>query len=676
MKGQRLWVVVAAAIAVAGCSDPSVEPSGGALGLLPGVDPQATNIPSGEERSAIEFGRDHERPLPPGHWHHHRPDAAVPGDASEVPPPERGCNDDADCGAGRTCLAGRCVSDPCLRRSGVCAGGTTCRATCVRLRDPCEGIQCMGGQTCVEGRCIPGCYQLPCSGISCPTGDFCDPSSGRCMGIRSCGRGCPDGFACHFACDPPDRCAGVRCPDGQVCLGGRCVANPCAGVTCRDGEACDNGRCVATCGGGGCVDCRPPARCVHGRCIPCVPHCPVGVGCGIADGCGGVCTGGTAVACPAGTVCQTSCVRTTDPCDGVVCPSLHTCQDGRCIPGCFHVPCQGVRCPTGQYCDTASEMCRTLLPCSSPCPTGETCAVTCREPDACAGVRCEADERCERGRCVRDPCASVTCPAGEVCLEGRCRPTCDCRRCPSGTRCEYNECSTCRPRCAATSACGTPDGCGGYCNGPCASGQRCVDGACCAPRCPAGMACGGPDGCGGRCAGSCGAGETCREGRCVCAPRCPAGGACGAPDGCGGRCNGACEGGATCRGGLCVCTPRCNADAPCGGPDGCGGVCHGACPAGRTCTSGRCVCAPHCPLGVACGTPDGCGGTCAGSCPEGQSCTGGRCVGAPACPGGCPCGHTCSGGRCVPLCPPGHSTCGCSACCRPGTHCAAGVCVN
>ena len=82
--------------------------------------------------------------------------------------------------------------------------------------------------------------------------------------------------------DAPDTTV-RRCPDdrfcapGERCLGGVCVGDPCS----TDANTCGNNSCLA------------------------------------------------------------QCVTLRDPCEGVRCEAQQTCVDGRCIAGCFPVPCVG-----------------------------------------------------------------------------------------------------------------------------------------------------------------------------------------------------------------------------------------------------------------------------------------------------------------------------------------------
>jgi hypothetical protein len=194
----------------------------------------------------------------------------------------------------------------------------------------------------------------------------------------------------------------------------------------------------------------------------------------------------------------------------------------------------------------------------------------------CTSKHCGDDDGCG-GKC------SGTCTNGLTCCGGTCAslgsdPT-HCGTCgvscgAAGT-CFAGACATCTPSCTGK-VCGS-DGCGGLC-GPACSGANpfCIQGAChaCTPSCT-GAACGDADGCGGRCQGTCATG-TCTAGYCTsCTPSCT-GKSCGDPDGCGGKCaTGSCPGGGTCgTDGTCgtSCVPSC-VGKTCGS-NGCGGSCN------------------------------------------------------------------------------------------------------
>lgn len=175
----------------------------------------------------------------------------------------------------------------------------------------------------------------------------------------------------------------------------------------------------------------------------------------------------------------------------------------------------------------------------------------------------------------------------------------------------------CDRLCTADTPCGTDDGCGGRCLGPCANPFAVCDPvlySCdCTRTCAPDSTCGEDDGCGGRCDQGCALGERCDTARriCICVTICPpperfsdtpcgqfvnnlctGGPPCGIGTGCpdGQRCN------ATTR--ACECVRDCGSmgmDAgPPSVPDGGGGggldaSMDVACPGGSTVCAGRCV---------------------------------------------------------------------------------------
>jgi hypothetical protein len=236
------------------------------------------------------------------------------------------------------------------------------------------------------------------------------------------------------------------------------------------------------------------------------------------------------------------------------------------------------------------------------------------------GVSCDNDSQCCAGQCRNNACTG--CPGNTV-------------FCPDGCA----DLQTNNQHC-------------GSCDVACASGQRCVNGACGCDQqsCPTG----------------CCDGTSCNRGTSE--------QACGT--------NGAacqiCDGNQRCDGQSCVCVPTTCAKAGknCGQiADGCGGILNcGTCTAPQSCggggTANICGCTPAttCPAGQNCGTiTDGCGGTLdCGSCDANQclTCASNVCVSTcggatPVCNGSggcvcnatsCPSDQTCQGGQCVSVC--------------------------
>ena len=145
-----------------------------------------------------------------------------------------GCENDAQCGTGRFCEAGGCVS---CRGDSDCSGGEVCDAG--RCQDPCEDtLDCPDFNTCTGGRCAyTGCQDdLSCALSAGDVRARCDLDSG----------------ACYTQCTYDSDCGSlVGGWQGQVCDGGRC-----ASVGCTDDDDCQllfptgaHGECVESTGG-------------------------------------------------------------------------------------------------------------------------------------------------------------------------------------------------------------------------------------------------------------------------------------------------------------------------------------------------------------------------------------------------------------------------------------------
>jgi hypothetical protein len=342
-----------------------------------------------------------------------------------------------------------------------------------------------------------------------------------------------------------------------------------------------------------------------------------------------------------------------------------------------------VACPLGVQCGRYVDPCTgSVFLCGSPCPSGQVCASTARNPPAqsCQPKSCAG--RC--GVVGVDSCGVAMgcggCPTGQDCVGNQCVPQ---GFIDSGSS---DACSplTCAPS-AQTQLCGTiNDGCGHTMQCSCGSGQRCSGGVCgsASPECTAdgGTKCGSvmnACGSGNVTCGGCSGANKCVNGTCMLcsAPTCGAA-ACGsANNGCGPALScGTCPTSEVCDDGGC-CTPMTCAGAEDAGlVSGCGPVNLGCgvkkscqpCGTGQTCMNGACqVC-----------TPKTCGDFGNGGCGHSDGC--GKmldCCGAQtACQGSICCSDgevNYNGSCCLPACdstqPPGaQSSCGQTIICTGG----------
>jgi hypothetical protein len=143
-------------------------------------------------------------------------------------------------------------------------------AICFAFTDLCtQDSDCDPESTCVGGVCSA---DPTCRGdADCPTGEVCDPFTGRCVVDATCGGhpDCSGGWICvGGACREAVGCtADTDCPPGTFCLGDVCFLNPtCATDTdCPADERCDGGfcqpvECVAD------ADCNEGWECLANRC--------------------------------------------------------------------------------------------------------------------------------------------------------------------------------------------------------------------------------------------------------------------------------------------------------------------------------------------------------------------------------------------------------------------------
>jgi MYXO-CTERM domain-containing protein len=172
-----------------------------------------------------------------------------------------------------TCAPNNARVSPCLCRAGTCV-------------DLCNGVTCKSGETCNPKS--GGCVEDTCRGLGCAAGLLCDPGAGRCV---------------------EDQCANARCDSDQVCRAGACEST-CAGVTCRGDENCKAGVCE-----------RNP--CVGKRCEA-SEICDPETGDCSEDRCNGL-------RCKAGQECSQKTGKCeAEACWNVVCPRSQTCIAGQC----------------------------------------------------------------------------------------------------------------------------------------------------------------------------------------------------------------------------------------------------------------------------------------------------------------------------------------------------------
>ena len=177
------------------------------------------------------------------------------------------CSGDAECGAGRICVDGRCVQSECSEST--------------------EFTDCGQHFNCIDGRCFPDLFlcndALPCPyGFSCVDG-VCWPDPEDCSDGNDCevSYDC-EGGECLEPCEGESECSiGYSCKDGYC----RPNVRPCDDGNCPEGYECVDGICFAPCDNGSC-----PAGyvCLDGHCWPEDYECPPGTSFG-PNGCRGTC---------------------------------------------------------------------------------------------------------------------------------------------------------------------------------------------------------------------------------------------------------------------------------------------------------------------------------------------------------------------------------------------------
>jgi eight-cysteine-cluster-containing protein len=371
-----------------------------------------------------------------------------------VPIPEPGCQSDADCPPGFTCLM-ECWTEGCDPATGDCPPPDC---------DPTTG-EC---PPMCEGRCVPEAIQCGSDG-ECPPGFICEVICWDCdPNFPDCTGGCEG----HCVPEPEPMCdENTPCPPGFECI-----------MECWD-AGCDpaTGECPQGCTNPDGTDCGPICR---GYCVPRQDECQVDEDCMLAGMIGRCidgrcifeeipCDDATGATCPPGMECVTVCWDCVpgDPdcfpgCESFCVPvdpqcyadtdcidaagNLGRCVNGRCVfdPLYCHADFE---CPPGYRCDMVEchpgcsdagdpNCCVGICVQEDVCRTDEDCVIAGSDGTAIQG-------RCIDGRCVYDGCNCYEIYA-PVCAE----------KCP--------DCVNSNPPCAAPCELRTyPNDCYAECDG-------------------------------------------------------------------------------------------------------------------------------------------------------------------------------------------------------------------
>lgn len=343
------------------------------------------------------------------------------------------CNNNSDCDAGQVCntASGVCEQAPCssdnqcpgnqVCRSGECAtanntsGCSICEACdtaddCGGSSYVCAGIctaACAGDDDCPgDSACLPvrdpqtndvfnlclnpnagsvGICQnyscndnatSPCDGVTCPTGQSCNPSSGQCVGIAQPGD-------CEV-CEP--------CSDNSSCTDGFCAEFTSGETVCT--IQCDNGSCP---GNSACIAVEDTDGNTLNICMnPSFANNEV---------------------CPSSYIC-TDAIEPPDPCENVNCPTGQTCNavTGSCEGGGNGGPTTGPDCPVCFECATDAD-CGVGSFCASFGDGVPVCTVNCDNSDCPGDSACFSVGGGEQVCLNPDASTAGVCPAAYECSE-------------------------------------------------------------------------------------------------------------------------------------------------------------------------------------------------------------------------------------------------------------------
>jgi len=542
------------------------------------------------------------------------------------------CQASSQCGPGRYCAAGRCLTFSLV---GEQCGGTTgyrCGA----------GLQCINGvlQTAF-GVCRQCNVHSDCSALG--LGHYCS-SVGKCLVYSTLGQPC--GGAWKADCAGNLYCASIgsvqvcsvcsadsHCGVAGFCYLGSCVSFTMPGEVCQASDRCLPGfKCVA----GVCLQCSSDADCGAGQFCSTAPFltlqananagkCSSGVGQCVGFAVfGGGCMGPSQFRCAAGLVCVGGSVSVTGTCRECISSPASVSVQTNTQTGVQVV----TTCPAGSSCTATGRCSQTVTVVGQPCSSYMVCqgALFCSNgvcSECSANSDCKGAHYCYKGRCYPYALFGGTCSQNIPCMSGlpcvnvsslglvcrECAVDGDCR---PGYYCSHQ--GRCHAYATINTGCGGPGrtrclppakcfGVAGAATGQCLECSRDSDCSTGLPgqsrrcntakgTCETLVTVGQPCGPGG--AGLCSTGLQCVLAYCV---ECTANSECGPAQYCsGGRCFNFKFWGQTCGSVGLVC----GADLVCvnGQCRQCGR--NGDCSQGHYCANGRCV--PYLVVGKPCGT--------------------------------------------------------------------------
>ena len=433
---------------------------------------------------------------------------------------------------------------------------------------------------------------------------------------------------------------------------------PSGTAPCDDGNACTTGdTCVqGVCKGGAALDCPAGTNaCINVGCNPksgCTQvandaKCDDGNACTVGEACTkGVCAAGSKLECSDDNPCTddlclqaSGCVHAVNKAscdDGKDCTSADVCVSGACVGG-TPVLCDDTNDCTDDFCAQGAGCVHAAI--AAPCDDGDACTAG----DACVDKVCKGAQPvdCSDGT----PCTTDGCASTKGCLHGPAAGACeDGNACTSADQCAGGACvggaaTDCNDLEACTiDVCDAAKGCQHVSTtAPCDDGDACTAGDTCVAK-----ACKGA-------VKDCGDGTTCTSDGCDSATGClhsAVPGEC--EDG------NACTAGDQCAGGVCVGGAAVNCDDQKGcTEDSCAAV--GGCQ--HLATTAPCEDGDACTVGDACA-----GGACAAGaaadCGDGDPCTTDACApptgcthtdNSASCQDGdaCTTGDTCKDGTCI-----------------------------
>ena len=342
-----------------------------------------------------------------------------------------------DSSYGKCCTASPssgCPSNYGVDCTGSASGTDTCGYTCYRCcSDTCSsGSKNYSGSLAGYTECGTPCYRCK----DCTSGETY--YSGSYVGSSECGS-C---YACSDTCRTGSKSVSCSSTEDKV----RVSSTEC-GSSCYECQYNSDCSVSSKSCSYGCASYNSCGKCTS--CDSCSNSCSRG---STSSYCSSGYTAKAVGSTQCGNTCYT-CVKDTDPCDGVTgktcasgyhCSSYGSCGEcTKCDKDEVKDPCDGVTCPTAKNCSNGCASFSTATSCCSrvctECKSAPVCTYTVTASSCSSQCKNVGSQSCTRnGTTYYSSCGSSKCSSWQICSNGSCR---DCVS-YDGQDCAENTCPT------------------------------------------------------------------------------------------------------------------------------------------------------------------------------------------------------------------------------------------